>query len=58
MEPTFTQIWDNNEWELFAPDAKRSRRYFKARSLIRMTVWIPFFVGCFYMFIGAVSVFE
>jgi hypothetical protein len=58
MEPTFTEIWDDREWQFFAPFARRSRRYFKIRSLVRMGVWIPFFVGCFYIIIGAVSVFS
>ena len=58
MQPTFLQIWLDNEWEIFAINAKRSRSYFKFRSVVRMIVWIPFFVGCVYIYLGAVSVFS
>lgn len=39
--PLTSEIWNDQEWQSFAPRAQHSRRYYKARSIFRMTFWIP-----------------
>jgi hypothetical protein len=39
--PILSEIWNDNEWQNFAPRAQHSRRYYKARSIFRMTFWVP-----------------
>ena len=58
--PTWQEIWDGDNWINYYSEffPKKSRQYYQIRSAVRMAVWIPFFIGCFYIFIGAVSVFE
>lgn len=39
--PSTTEIWNDKEWANFAPRAQHTRRYYKARSIFRMTFWVP-----------------
>lgn len=52
--PTFEQIW-GDEW---IPMWKRSRRYYRFRSLVRMAFWIPVCTATVYMFLAVVSVYS
>jgi hypothetical protein len=60
QSPTFIEIWNDEHWYTYwlrnAP--ARTREYFKFRSVCRMAIWIPFFVGVFYVYVGAVAVFS
>jgi hypothetical protein len=40
--PILSEIWNDSEWGNFAPRAQHTRRYYKARSILRMTFWVPF----------------
>lgn len=39
--PVLSEIWNDNEWQTFAPRAQHTRRYYKMRSILRMTFWVP-----------------
>ena len=58
--PTFTEIWNDGNWFIYWLEFQpvRTREYFKFRSVCRMAIWIPFFVGVFYVYVGAVAVFS
>jgi hypothetical protein len=58
--PLFLEIWLDRLWFEYWVDFQplRSREYYKVRSIVRMAIWIPFFVGIFYIYVGAVAVFS
>lgn len=60
MNPTFLQIWDSENWleYVWESNAKKSRRYYQIRSVVRMALWVPFFYGCTMIILNAVSVFQ
>lgn len=57
--PTWEEIWSDEKWMVYNWEFMpvKSRTYYKVRSAVRMAVWIPFFIGCFYIIVGAASVF-
>ena len=57
--PTFAEIWTKEGWLTYNWEfiPAKSQTYYKFRSAVRMSIWVPFFVGCFYIIVGAASVF-
>lgn len=55
--PTFNEIWFAKEFGHceFHPQAqyKRSRRYFRIRSLVRIAFWMPLAIWGYSMILGA-----
>lgn len=58
--PQFLEIWTAEGWmEYFWNNRPvKTRQYYQLRSAIRTIIWLPFFVGCFYIYVGAVAVFS
>lgn len=54
MNPSFEEIWGNN----WIPMWKRSRRYYRVRSIVRMAFWIPVVTVTVFMFLSVVSVYS
>jgi hypothetical protein len=58
--PQWIEIWFGKDWldYFWTHRPTKTRQYYQLRSIVRMLIWVPFFVGCYYIILGGVAVFS